>query len=280
MIEEYIKYSSSDYKKIHVKTGGIILTLNEPYQYGVQPFEFWINNTRYGYFNTSGFIYSSSELKKESIRIKKNNDVLNRLLKLKIHSFKFKEANDLMTGLIINEDLYNLFPNIINFKNYDTDSRKTWNELTEKEKYDLGYNINTLVIYFIMAFQEAYNSQREINIDLINKYNEHNDILLNKKINKTDSYKNLLSNNIDNSILDLQNKNDIINKKNEILNNRIQTLETKYNILNNDYINVCKSYDELYTEIKQLKEILQNKQDIPPKTSSLLKKSTTLKIGV
>ena len=93
------------------------------------------------------------------------------------HSFKFKEANDLMTGLIINEDLYNLFPNIINFKNYDTDSRKTWNELTEKEKYELVQKLSNLNIskrlYMIyckftnLQLENLFKSARGENISIL-----------------------------------------------------------------------------------------------------------------
>lgn len=71
-----------------------------------------------------------------------------------------------------------------------------------------------------MAFQEAYSKQKNINVDLINKYNELNDLLINKKLSKNDSYKNLLTNNIDEWILFLQNENTELKRKNEILNNR------------------------------------------------------------
>ena len=115
-------------------------------------------------------------------------------------------------------------------------------------------------------------------------------------MNKTDSYKNLQSHNIDNSILDLQNENLELKRQNQIVNNRLNTLETKYNILNNDYNNVCKSYDEIFLKIQSLEDAMRavkdsddlatrehglkpdkinNKQDIPK--TNILKKSTTLK---
>lgn len=46
--------------------------------------------------------------------------------------------------------------------------------------------------------------------------------------------------------------------------------------MENQYTQMAKSYDELYIEIKNLKETLNNKED-KQKTSSLFKKSATLK---
>ena len=46
--------------------------------------------------------------------------------------------------------------------------------------------------------------------------------------------------------------------------------------MENQYNNIAKSYDELFIEIKNLKESLNQKQEIEKKTG-LFKKSTTLK---
>ena len=63
------------------------------------------NSSRIAYIGNDGYWYtSSSELLKHSIQDKNNNEVLNRMLKLKIKWFIYNhdENNNICMGLIIN----------------------------------------------------------------------------------------------------------------------------------------------------------------------------------
>ena len=97
--------------------------------------------------------------------------------------------------------------------------------------------------------------------------------MLNKKLNKNDLYKNWLSENIDNSILFLQNKNSELKRKNEILNNTCNILEAKYNSLINENENIKKSYDELFIKIQLLEVKIINNNNKP----LLLKRNMNIK---
>ena len=244
------------------------------------------NSSRIAYIGNDGYWYtSSSELLKHSIQDKNNNDVLNRILKLKIKSFIYNhdENKKITMGLVINNELYNLFPNIINSNVLDKE-RKNFNDFSDDEKKQMGISYNTLLLYFIMAFQEAFKKQHNFNEKIIQNLKElsqhtsdQDDQILNiLKMKKSESYSNLLNNSYDSAIWDLIKNNELLNKKNEILKNQLNTLEIKYNWMENQYTQMAKSYDELYIEIKNLKETLNNKED-KQKTSSLFKKSATLK---
>ena len=237
------------------------------------------NSSRIAYIGNDGYWYtSSSELLKHSIQDKNNNDVLNRILKLKIKSFIYNhdENKKITMGLVINNELYNLFPNIINSNVLDKE-RKNFNDFSDDEKKQMGISYNTLLLYFIMAFQEAFKKQHNFNEKIIQNLKDQDDQILNiLKMKKSESYSNLLNNSYDSAIWDLIKNNELLNKKNEILKNQLNTLEIKYNWMENQYTQMAKSYDELYIEIKNLKETLNNKED-KQKTSSLFKKSATLK---
>lgn len=133
------------------------------------------DNSRKAYVNTSGnWVSVSSQKRKHSIRDKNNNDVLSRFMNVKIKTYghvydagKFKKkqvdriarkSKEMATGLIL-EDLFDIFPNCISdYRNELFQKKEKKKKLSlEKEVKDIknaGVDYNTLMCYFIMAFQE------------------------------------------------------------------------------------------------------------------------------
>jgi hypothetical protein len=132
-------------------------------------------NTRVAYVATTGaWTVVSSEQRKHSIRNKSNNNVLERFLKLSVKTYGYKypvekgfmkkkekrierKSNKMATGLIL-EEVFKIFPNCIPDYYNPLFQKKRKNRLRlEKEIKDIknaGIDYNTLMCYFIMAFQE------------------------------------------------------------------------------------------------------------------------------
>ena len=171
----------------------------------------------------------SSELRKNNIQIKNNNDVLNRLTKLNIYSYVLNDVPDkTVIGLVINEELYNNFRNVI-INNIPKDIKteriiKKYSELTNKEKYDLSVDYNVLLCYFIIAFQEFYKKYNDFykkQEELNKKYNDFNEKQedFNKKYNDFNEKQE-----------EFNKKQEDFNKKQEELNNKYEELFNKFNI--------------------------------------------------
>ena len=233
--------------------------------------------------STGSYYVMSSELRKKNIQIKNNNNVLNRLLNLKIHSYILNDESlfdKVIVGLVINEDLYNNFRNII-INNIPRDViterqiKENYNDLTTEEKLQLGVDYNTLLCYFILGFQEAYKKQHEFNNKIIQSLKDNDDTILNlMKMKKWEWYSNLLNKSYDDWISDLIKNNELINNKFTLLKNENNDLKNEIKSLKNENFELKKSYDDLFIEIKNIKELLNQKQDLP---KTILKKSTTLK---
>ncbi len=58
-------------------------------------------------------------------------------------------------GLVINNQLYDLFYKIITNVKID-ESKKKYNDFTQEEKTNMGISYNKLLLNFIMAFQEFH----------------------------------------------------------------------------------------------------------------------------
>jgi hypothetical protein len=81
-------------------------------------------------------------------------------------------------GLVINEFLYNLFPNIINNVKIN-EFKKKYNDFSYDEQSNMGISYNTLLCYFIIAFQEAYKKQQDFNNKIIQSLKDQDDNILN-----------------------------------------------------------------------------------------------------
>lgn len=150
------------------------------------------SNSRVAYVATSGaWTQVSSEKRKHSIKIKNNNNVLDRFLKLSIKSYGYKyeiknshtekqkkrvekKSNKMATGLIL-EELFKIFPNCIpDYYNKLFEDKRNKELILEeelKEPENSGIDYNTLMCYFIMAFQEYVNKTDNLILDLQNKVN-------------------------------------------------------------------------------------------------------------
>lgn len=133
------------------------------------------SNSRKAYVNTSGsWVSVSSKERKYSIRDKSNNNILNRFMDVKVKTYGHKydegkfnkkkteriarKSKEMATGLIL-EDLFKIFPNCISdYRNELFQKKDKKKKLSlEKEVKDIknaGIDYNTLMCYFIMAFQE------------------------------------------------------------------------------------------------------------------------------
>jgi hypothetical protein len=149
-------------------------------------------NTRVAYVNTSGaWTVVSSEKRKHSIRNKANNNVLERFLKLSVKTYGYKypieegftekkgkriekKSNKMATGLIL-EEVFKIFPNCIPDYYNPLFQKKRKNRLRlEKEIKDIknaGIDYNTLMCYFIMAFQELAKKVEFLEQNLEKSYN-------------------------------------------------------------------------------------------------------------
>jgi hypothetical protein len=151
-------------------------------------------NSRAAYVATNGaWTQVSSEKRKHSIKVKNNNNVLDRFLKLSIKSYGYKyeikdsyttkqkkriekKSNKMSTGLIL-EELFKIFPNCIpDYYNKLFEDKRNKDLILEeelKEPENSGIDYNTLMCYFIMAFQEYVNKTDNLILDLQNKVNNN-----------------------------------------------------------------------------------------------------------
>lgn len=166
-------------------------------------------NSRMAYVDTSGnHVVVSSKLRKFSIKDKNNNDVLNRLKRLKVRSYgyrydidykndsqrrierKIKKNKKMCMGFILEEinEVFNnccggtykeLDDNLI----YDNDNIKgkkcnlkcrNIKDMTDEDRSNNGINYNNLLCYTIMAFQEYMIKQEEENKILKDNINNLN----------------------------------------------------------------------------------------------------------
>ena len=134
------------------------------------------SNTRVGYINTSGVLVQvSSQKRKNRIKDKTNNKVLERFKQLKVKSYGYNQPEeekdfsekkkkrltkkrDKMHIVLILEELFNIFPNACDgyYNKMDRKTRKT-NLDIEKEILNIensGIDYTKLHLYHIMAFQE------------------------------------------------------------------------------------------------------------------------------
>lgn len=152
------------------------------------------SNTRAAYVATNGaWTTVSSEKRKHSIKVKNNNNVLDRFLKLSIKSYGYKyeikdsytekqkkriekKTNKLATGLIL-EELFKIFPNCIpDYHNKMFQDKRNKDLILEeelKEPENSGIDYNTLMCYFIMAFQEYVNKTDNMILDMQAKLNSN-----------------------------------------------------------------------------------------------------------
>ena len=140
-------------------------------------------NSRYAYVATNGtWTVVSSAKRKHSIKEKSNNNVLDRFLKLSVKTYGYKyeendefsekkkerikrKTNKMSTGLIL-EELFEIFPNCIpdyyNELFHKKDVNKKLNLKKElKDVTNSGIDYNTLLCYFIIAFQEFVKKTNE-----------------------------------------------------------------------------------------------------------------------
>jgi hypothetical protein len=134
-------------------------------------------NSRVAYVasNTGVWTTVSSRTRKHSIKEKVNNNILDRFLNLSVKSYGYKydinnfksekqklrihkKQNKMAIGLIL-EELFDIFPNCIpdyyNELHQNKDATKKINLENEiKDISNCGIDYNTLLCYFIMAFQE------------------------------------------------------------------------------------------------------------------------------
>lgn len=135
-----------------------------------------ISNARCAYVAINGaWAQVSSAKRKHSIKEKNNNNVLDRFLKLSIKSYGYKydiedkfsdrkkermkkKQNKMSIGLIL-EELFDVFPNCIPDYYNKLFQEKDFSKKVNLEEEitnitNCGIDYNTLLCYFIMAFQE------------------------------------------------------------------------------------------------------------------------------
>lgn len=133
-------------------------------------------NSRMAYVaNTGVWTVVSSSKRKHSIKEKINNNILDRFLQLSVKTYGYKyddsknfsekkkarikhKTNKMATGLVL-EELFEVFPNCIPDYYNELFQKKDPNkklDLTNevKDTANCGIDYNTLLCYFIMAFQE------------------------------------------------------------------------------------------------------------------------------
>ena len=150
------------------------------------------DNSRAAYVATNGaWTQVSSQKRKHNIKIKNNNNVLDRFLKLSVKSYGYKyeikdnykekkkkriekKSNKMSTGLIL-EELFAIFPNCIpDYYNKLFEDKRNKELILEEEiknPENSGIDYNTLMCYFIMAFQEYVNKTDKLILELQNKVN-------------------------------------------------------------------------------------------------------------
>jgi hypothetical protein len=151
-----------------------------------------IGNSRAAYVATNGaWTVVSSQKRKHSIKEKNNNNVLERFLKLSVKSYGYKyeiredhtekqksriekKLNKMATGLIL-EELFAVFPNCIpDYYNKLFENKRNKDLILEEEiknPENSGIDYNTLMCYFIMAFQEYVNKTDKLILELQTKGN-------------------------------------------------------------------------------------------------------------
>lgn len=149
-------------------------------------------NIRVAYVaNNGAWTQVSSQKRKHSIKAKSNNNVLERFLKLSIKSYGYKYAakknqtkkqkkriekksNKMAIGLIL-EELFEVFPNCIpDYYNKMFQDKRNEDLVLQEEIKDFensGIDYNTLICYFIMAFQEYVKKTDNLISDLQAKLN-------------------------------------------------------------------------------------------------------------
>lgn len=133
-------------------------------------------NSRMAYVaNTGVWTVVSSSKRKHSIKEKRNNNILDRFLQLSVKTYGYKyddsknfsekkkariehKTNKMATGLVL-EELFNIFPNCIPDYYNELFQKKDYSKKIElenevKDTANCGIDYNTLLCYFIMAFQE------------------------------------------------------------------------------------------------------------------------------
>lgn len=133
-------------------------------------------NTRIAYVAATTGVWTtvSSSKRKHSIREKTNNNVLERFLQLSVKTYGYKynstnlskkkkerierKTNKMATGLVL-EELFEIFPNCIPDYYNELFQEKDYNKKISlanevKDIANCGIDYNTLLCYFIMAFQE------------------------------------------------------------------------------------------------------------------------------
>jgi len=150
------------------------------------------DNSRAAYVATNGaWTQVSSQKRKHSIKKKNNNNVLDRFLKLSVKSYGYKyeikdnykekkkkriekKSNKMSTGLIL-EELFAIFPNCIpDYYNKLFEDKRNKELILEEEiknPENSGIDYNTLMCYFIIAFQEYVNKTDKLILELQNKVN-------------------------------------------------------------------------------------------------------------
>lgn len=135
-----------------------------------------ITNSRMAYVaNTGVWTVVSSAKRKHSIKEKTNNNILDRFLKLSVKTYGYKyddsknfsekkkarierKTNKMATGLVL-EELFDIFPNCIPDYYNELFQEKDYNKKIDlakevKDTANCGIDYNTLLCYFIIAFQE------------------------------------------------------------------------------------------------------------------------------
>jgi hypothetical protein len=133
-------------------------------------------NTRVAYVaGTGAWTTVSSAKRKHSIKEKTNNNILDRFLKLSVKTYGYKyddsknfsekkkarierKTNKMATGLVL-EELFDIFPNCIPDYYNELFQEKDYNKKIDlakevKDTANCGIDYNTLLCYFIIAFQE------------------------------------------------------------------------------------------------------------------------------
>ena len=258
-----------------------------------------VGTTRFGGINGSAAIFvGSSRLRKHSIREKKNNNVLDRIMKLKVCSYglkynidendnekknqrKINKASKQKIGLIL-EDTYKLFSNVCSFYENKLEDdliddenikgkKTTFKNKPKLEDVNLlneGIIYETVNLYHLMAFQEFVKKTDE-------RFN-------NLKINNNQ--------NINNTTID----NDLITRNSLYINDRLDEIKARidnleYNNLRPDEVyrikNIINTQDEIYKcindDIKKVKldnEILRDKHIDTIETNTIINKNLNEKI--
>ena len=252
------------------------------------------SNTRVSYINTGGaLVLVSSKNRKHSIKPKNNNNVLERFLKLNVKSYGYKynfneddsnkkkirmisKSKRQNIGLILQE-VYEIFPNVCSFYNNSLDDDLIDDENIKnkdvsyinkikiedvKDIDNMGIDYNTLLMYFIMAFQDYVKSNKNTNNNTID-----NDLIIKNNLyvnDKLDEIKvrldNVEYNNLrPNEVYRIKN---IINTQDEVykcINDDIKKVRLDNDILRDKHIEYVESNILINNNLKEKITNLENK---------------------